>query len=66
MKATCYLHPRLPSRVLLDGWWLADPVRPQGRQSAPPWRSAGARGSVVILQFVLREGTAGSTSGGSL
>jgi hypothetical protein len=63
MKATRYLHPRLPSRVLLDGWWLADPVRPHGRESAPPWSRANGRGSALVLQFVPRGGTDGSPNG---
>jgi hypothetical protein len=51
MRATIYFRPRLPSRILLDGWWLAGTVTLQGGRNPLPCHRAGAPRGAAILCF---------------
>ena len=60
MKANRYdcfsARRRLPSSILYDGWWLADPVNPRGSAASPPYpaRLGGCSSSATIIRLAPR------------
>jgi hypothetical protein len=54
MKAIQFIPLRLPYRVLIDGWWLADPATHPFRPLPCHDRAGDQCGGDAILPFVPR------------